>query len=186
MTALPENSKKVFEWNFFDIYNREQELYDGSTRTFEKCLRRPSVWAIPVHKDKILVVYQQQPHKVEPYYGHLGWILEKDEDPLEWIKREFLEESGMVAETYEFYKFYEFAGVLEWSKYFYILRWVKKIQEQQLDQGSEIITVKEVSFDEYVELLCTWEIRERWVREDIMLMRIQGTLHKFKQLLFGE
>ena len=40
----------------------------------------------------------------------------------------------MIAEEYEFYKYYEFPGVLEWSKYFYILRGVKKIQEQQLDQ----------------------------------------------------
>lgn len=184
MCALAPNAVKVFEWKFFEIYNREQELYDGTTRIFEKCVRYPSAWAFAIQDDKILIAYQQQPHKKDPYYGHLGWMLGKDEDPLEWIKREFLEETWMIAEEYEFYKYYEFPGVLEWSKYFYILRGVKKIQEQQLDQWSEIITVKAVTFDEYIDLVCTGQIRERWVREEIMLMKIQGKLDEFKKLLF--
>jgi len=69
-----------------------------------------------------LIAHQEQPHKPTPYYGHLGGVLERNEEPVDGIKRELLEESGMIAESYELYKYYEFVGVLEWSKYFYIAR----------------------------------------------------------------
>ena len=59
---IPESAKKVFTGKLFDVYQWEQELFDGSTTTFEKVKTKDIVSIIPVTTDgKIMICKQKQP-----------------------------------------------------------------------------------------------------------------------------
>src|SRR3989344_4305397 len=97
---LPEHAKRVFKGAVFDVYQWEQELYDGTHKTFEKLKRPDTVVVFPVLDDgKILLTEQEQPGK-EPFIGATGGKVEEGEDILEAVKRELLEESGYEAEEF--------------------------------------------------------------------------------------
>lgn len=84
---MPENAKRVFKGVVFDVYQWEQELYDGSKATFEKLKRPDTVVVFPVLPDgKILLTEQEQPGK-DPFIGGLGGRMDEGEDMLETAKR---------------------------------------------------------------------------------------------------
>ncbi len=184
MSTLPENAKIVFEWEFVDIYNRDQILFDGTTKLFQRVQRVPWGLCIPVVWDKILLAYQRQPMKEDRYFSHIGGNFNRWEDPEAGIKREFLEETWMTAKVCELRKHFVKGRIIVTDTYYYIMRDCTKIQEQMLDPGAEELLVKEVSFDEYIDLLirgkCAWFGR----REEVMLMKIDNKLEDFKRHLF--
>ena len=55
---MPEHAKKVFSGVMFDVYQWEQEMYDGSTATFEKLTRPDTAQVIPVTKRQHYSHYQ--------------------------------------------------------------------------------------------------------------------------------
>ena len=59
---IPDNAKKVFGGVLFDVYQWEQELFDGTKTIFEKLKRPDTVVVFPVLDDgKILLTEQEQP-----------------------------------------------------------------------------------------------------------------------------
>ena len=59
---MPGNAELVFKGVIFDVYQWEQEMYDGTKKTFEKIKRKDSVAIFPVLPDgKIIISEQQQP-----------------------------------------------------------------------------------------------------------------------------
>jgi hypothetical protein len=62
MAKIPEHAHKVFEGVIFDVYQWEQEMFDGSKATFEMVKRPYTVEVIPVMIDgTIAIAYEQQP-----------------------------------------------------------------------------------------------------------------------------
>ncbi len=87
----------VFEGVLWDVYQWEQELFDGSFSTFETIARRMgTVDIIVVDGDRIGITYQEQPKKGK-FYSLYGGRLEPGESPEEGARRELLEESGYEA-----------------------------------------------------------------------------------------
>lgn len=149
--CLPPQAKRMFKGILFDTYQWEQEMYDGSYKTFEKIIRKPSTDIIATNGDQIMILMQEQPGK--PLYPSLpGGQMEAGEEALTAAKRELLEETGSVADDFIFYKLDTKGGP---KVYFpvttYIARNCKKIQEPNLDAG-EKIQVTWVSFDAFLEL----------------------------------
>ena len=61
---MPENAKCVFKGEIFDVYQWEQEMYDGTKATFEKLKRPDTVVVFPVLPDgQIILTEQEQPGK---------------------------------------------------------------------------------------------------------------------------
>jgi ADP-ribose pyrophosphatase len=83
---IPENAKKVFEGIIFDTYQWQQEMYDGTKKTFEKLKRPDTVIVFPVLPDgKIILTEQEQPGK-EPFIGATGGMVDDGEEILEAAK----------------------------------------------------------------------------------------------------
>jgi 8-oxo-dGTP pyrophosphatase MutT (NUDIX family) len=148
---IPERAKIVFKGILFDVYQWEQELYDGTITTFEKIKRPDTVVVFPILPDgKILLTEQQQPGK-KPFIGATGGQVDKKETPLAVAKRELLEESGYEASEYILWHAEQPASKIEWAVYVFIAKGLKKSKEQNLDAG-EKISLKPVSFEEFLEI----------------------------------
>ncbi len=95
---IPEHAKKVFGGIIFDIYQWEQEQFDGTIKTFEKAKRPDTVVVFPVLDDgKILLTKQEQPGRGS-FIAATGGMMDQGEDVLSAAKRELLEESGYEAD----------------------------------------------------------------------------------------
>tara|TARA_Y100000031_G_C8045433_1_gene303670 strand:- start:344 stop:646 length:303 start_codon:yes stop_codon:yes gene_type:complete len=79
---LPENAKRVFKGVIFDVYQWEQEMFDGSFDTFERLKRPDTAQVIPVVGDKILVQVQKQPNMIKSCFSLPGGRCEEGEDPM--------------------------------------------------------------------------------------------------------
>src|SRR3989344_90768 len=92
---IPENAKRVFRGVIFDVYQWEQEMYDGTRTIFEKLKRPDTVVVFRVLPDgKIILTEQEQPGGKGPFIGATGGRVDEGEDILAVAKRELLEESG--------------------------------------------------------------------------------------------
>lgn len=149
---IPENAKKVFKGVIFDIYQWEQEMFDGTKAIFEKLKRPDTVVVFPVLPDgKIILTEQEQPGK-EPFIGATGGRVDEGEDILSAAKRELLEESGYEAEEFILWDAQHPASKIDWVVYTFIAKGLKKVAEMDLDAG-EKIKLFPVTLDELIELV---------------------------------
>ena len=87
---IPENARCVFKGEQFRIWQWDQIEFDGKSKIYEVCERYlPTLWAIAVVGDKILI--QEEEHAHMP--GYLFFSLpggkgSENEDPLSGAKRE--------------------------------------------------------------------------------------------------
>lgn len=150
---FPPQAKRVFKGMIFDVYQWEQEMYDGSTHTFEKIVRPDTAIVIPVTEDgKIIICEQEQPHREKPYLSLISGQVEENEPPEEAAKRELLEETGFEAKELVLFDKHEVSHKIAWTIYTYIAKGCKKVSEQDLDPG-EKIKLDFISFEEFIELL---------------------------------
>lgn len=181
---VPPHAKKVFTGTIFDVYQWEQEIYDGTTKTFEALKRPATIQIIPVSGEKLYLSHEEQPSK-SLCYTFLGGRQEKDEEPLSVAKRELLEESGLESDDWELFKTYHFDGKIEWDIYLFIARSVRKIKEPSLD-GGEKIEVIEVSFKEFLEKIDSPDFWGKMISDDIFRIRHDPQkFAEFKEKLFG-
>ncbi len=180
---LPPLAQKVFQGKIFSVYQWEQPLYDGTTATFEMLKRPGTIQIIPTAEEHIFVSHEEQPTKPLSY-TLLGGRMEPYEDPLETAKRELLEESGLESDDWELFKQYEYQGKIEWPLYYYIARNCKKVAEQHLDAG-EKLEVKEITFDEFIEIVSAEDFGNQMFANDILRMKLdKNKLEEFKKKLF--
>lgn len=159
LQKLPNGVEKVFEGVIFDVYQWEQEQFDGSKKTFELLKRPDTVIVIAVTDDKkIIVSKQEQPGKA-PFIGMLGGRVDEGEDPLAAAKRELLEESGMTSDDWSVLNAQQVTSKIDWVIYTFIARGVKRIKEQNLDSG-EKISLQEMVWDEFVSLVSHEDFRD--------------------------
>lgn len=179
---IPPHAKKVFSGYVFDVYHWPQEMYDGTTATFEGLKRPDTTEIIAVQDGKIVIAEQEQPMKPRSY-SLFGGRSELGEQPLEAAKRELLEESGLVSDDWELYKNYEYDGKIEWNNYLYIARNCRKVADQKLDAG-ERIDIVAIDFDEFITHALD---RKFWVVDKFVVELFQikdsGLLGEFKKKL---
>ena len=149
---IPDHAKKVFDGVVFDVYQWEQELFDGSKAVFEKIKRLDTVMIIPVMSDgKIILLNQQQPG-TNPILCLPGGRIEKSEEVLSSAKRELLEETGCESDDFVLWDAIQPVGKIEWAIYTFIAKNCKKVAGLNLDSG-EKIELKYVSFDEFIDIV---------------------------------
>lgn len=56
----PKQRPKSFEGVIFDVYQWEQELFDGSTTTFEMLKRPGTVYVIAIDSNDHVVIQQEE------------------------------------------------------------------------------------------------------------------------------
>ncbi|HYC34441.1 MAG TPA: NUDIX hydrolase [Candidatus Paceibacterota bacterium] len=166
---IPEHAKCVHKGVVFDVYQWEQEQFDGSVKTFEKLKRSDTVVVFPVLPDgRILLTKQEQPG-MEPFIGATGGRVDPGEDTLDAAKRELKEESGYEAGEFTLWDARQPATKIEWSVYTFIAKGLKKVADLNLDAG-EKIALYPVTFDEFIEL----GTKENFAEKEITHMLIEA------------
>lgn len=171
--TIPKHAKQVFKGTIFDVYQWKQKLYDGSTTTFEALKRPATIQIIPIYQGSILLSHEEQPGKSRTY-TFFGGRQEEGEDPLFTAKRELLEETGLESKNWELIKTYHAEGKIDWTTYFYVARDCVKVASQKLDAG-EKIEIKEVHFDEFLNILESGNFWNDTIANDIFKMRYKYT-----------
>jgi len=148
---LPDHAKRVFKGKIFDVYQYEQELYDGTKSTFEMLKRPDTVNACIVVDGKIIVLEDEQPHRDMVLALPGGRVDPTDTSTLEAIKREVHEETGYDFSNWKLISVVKPSEKIEWFIYTYLAWGEHTVSKTHIDSG-ERIKVLYKTFDEVKEL----------------------------------
>lgn len=136
----------------YDVYQWPQQMFDGSTHTFEMLKRPDTIEVLGVIDDKIIVLEEEQPDR-PPYYGIPGGRHDYEaETELEAAKREMLEETGLTFKHWRLINAAQSHGKIEHFVYLFLAFDVASKTHQNLDNG-EKIKIMELTLPEVKKLL---------------------------------
>lgn len=149
---LPVQATRVFQGEIFDVYQWPQELYDGSTATFEMLKRPDTVKVIPV-RDGTFVVQEQEQPQLGFFYDFPGGRHDVEaETELEAAQRETLEETGMRFASWKLLKVEQPYVKIDWLVYTFLATDFVDEQPLSLDAGEKITNTLK-TFAEVKDLL---------------------------------
>lgn len=148
---MPKNSERVFKGQIFDVYQWQQEMFDGSYATFEMLKRIDTVKIIAVKDEKIIICEERQPNTDTFFDVPSGRHDEQNETELEAAKRELLEETGMSFKNWKLIAVEQPYSKIEWFVYTFLATGFIEQIDQKLDAG-EKITVLGKNLEETLEL----------------------------------
>jgi len=135
---VPENAKKVFEGEIFDVYQWDEKFFDGTPATFEMLKRPDTVKIIALKGNKIIVVEDIQPSSKPKITFPGGRIEQSDGSWLEAAKREMLEETGLEFKTWKLIEVNQPISKIEWFVAWYIASDFSDQISPQNDFGEKI------------------------------------------------
>ncbi|MFZ2593660.1 MAG: NUDIX hydrolase [Minisyncoccia bacterium] len=151
-TVIPADATKVFEGVLFDVYQWQQQRFDGTYATFERLARPDTVQVLAVTEDgNIVLLNEEQPDR-NPYLSLPGGRMEAGEDPREACLRELKEETGYVPQTCVLWSTVRPVSKMDWNVYTYIAKGCVKKSGQNLDAG-EKISIREISPEAFLEII---------------------------------
>lgn len=158
---IPKDAKSVFKGKIFEVYQWQQEQYDGTFTTFEKVKRPDTVSIIPVTKDKkIILTKQLQPSILEPFYSPVGGVVDPGEAVTAAAHRELQEETGYTSDDVSLWYSFQASFKVEWSLYIFVAHNCYKTSEQHLDSGEKIEPIF-VDFDEFFKIATGNNFRDK-------------------------
>ncbi|HLD11968.1 MAG TPA: NUDIX hydrolase [Candidatus Nanoarchaeia archaeon] len=174
---IPPHATKVHQGIVYDVYNWEQKLFDGTTKTFEGLKRRPAVQIFATTPEGMVLLKEEQPGQ-QPYLSLPGGNVDSD-DVLACAKRELLEETGLTSETWILWKKIPLGLSIEFDTYYYIAKNCKKLQEQSLDKGGERISIEHLPLKEFLQTLKDGHVRNEILQA--MATTLYHEDHKFQE-----
>lgn len=182
---LPENAKLVFKGVIYDVYQWEQEMFDGKMAIFERIVRRDTASAIATVGDKIILLEQEQPFKGK-FLSLPGGRGEDGEETIDIVRRELLEETGYVPQSLELWKRINPVSALMWNNDYYVARNCSLQQEPELDNG-EKISLRLISFDEFMLMSEDDGFRHGDLKKELFYLRLHPDKQdEFRKFLFGK
>lgn len=166
-----KNEKLVFQGKRYSIYQWEQELYDGTTSTFERAEHLPTVTIFAIHQGKIVIQRQVQPNIEIEFYSLAGGGIDGEEKSLDAAKRELLEEEGLESNDWEYWwKGGRHTSSYSWINHIYIARDCKKVAEPELDAGERIEHLL-LNAEEFFQLLDHDDFRHQDILPELLQIR---------------
>lgn len=148
---IPEQAECVFKGVIFDVYQWQQELYDGSHRTFEMLRRADTVGAVCIVDNKIIILEDEQPLKGVRLSHPTGRLEPSDQSVLAAAQREVREETGYMFRNWRLISVSQPFSKIEWFVHLFVAWDVSEQAKQVLDGGERIVT-QELSFDTVKDL----------------------------------
>lgn len=149
---IPDEAQMVFKGQIFDVYQWSQQLFDGSSHTFEMLKRPDTVVAICIVDDQILVVNDEQPHFGLRKSFPGGRVDDSDASIEDAARREVAEETGYRFNEWRLIKVSQPHLKIEWFVYV-LLAWDATAQSAPHLDAGEKITVEQHTFSELKELV---------------------------------
>jgi ADP-ribose pyrophosphatase YjhB (NUDIX family) len=146
---MPDQAKKVFTGEIFDVYQWPQPLFDGSSATFEMLRRPDTVLMICIKGDKIIFIREQQPSRPE-YVRLPGGRVDPGEEWDTAVKRECKEELGLEFGSWRLVQVCQPVAKIEWFVATYLATDCTFEGEMSHDPGEKISLVP-MSFAEAKE-----------------------------------
>jgi len=144
---IPETAERVFKGIIFDVYHWQQEMFDGTTRTFEMLRRPDTVQVIAVKDEKIVVLQEEQPGR-HPFFGIPGGRHDREaESELDAAKRELLEETGLTFSNWKLVSVVQPQPKMDYFVYRFLATGFERQTPIEKDPGENII-VRLLDFDE--------------------------------------
>jgi len=183
---IPKEAKLVFKGVLFDVYQWQQEQFDGTEKTFEKLKRKNSVNIIPVLDDgNILLIDEEQPER-GTFITVPGGQIDEGEKPEGAARRELREETGYTCQSLELWLTVQpYGNKIDWTVYNFIARGCANTDNQKLDSG-EKITLKPVTLDQFFDI-AMHDPKYRNTEITLALLRASQKpveFEKLKKLLF--
>ena len=152
MKKIPDNARLAFKGVLHDVYQWDQELFDGSFAVFEAIKRRDAVTIIATTEGRILLNTEEQPGR-PPFIALPGGMAEEGSTILENAQRELKEETGYESTDWEEWFTSDIlqAAKIDWNNHFFIAREAQQTAVPHPDAGEKIET-NLITFDEFLEL----------------------------------
>lgn len=135
---IPAHAERVFSGVIYDVFQWEQELYDGSTAVFEMLRRPDTVKVLAVKDDKIVILEQEQPGHKRFFDTPGGRHDVENESELDAAKRELLEESGMTFGAWRLLDVHQRHTKIETFQYIFLATAFLKQVPPRPDAGEKI------------------------------------------------
>lgn len=183
---IPDHAEKVFNGILFDAYQWKQELYDGSSTTFERLKREDTAVIIPILEDgTILLVQDEQPGR-DSVLTPPGGRLDPGEDALEAAKRELLEETGYEPVEVELWFANQPASKIDWAVYYFVGRKCRRVREADPGAG-EKITLVPVSFEDFLSRAGGEDYQSPYLVNQLLRAQLDaGKMDELRRLFFGK
>lgn len=176
---IPENATLVFQGELFDVFQWQQEQYDGSFLTFEKLKRPDTVVVVPVTPTgTILTTLQQQPGR-KAFCGLVGGRQEPGETVFQTARREMIEEIGYSCDELKLWFSLHPTTKIDWVVY-YVVAANCVPNSSALNDVGEKVELVEKSFEEFLQL----SFEDSFVEVEIVPMMLKALLsdEQFKKL----
>jgi|SRR3989344_4485936 len=149
---IPKEAKLVYRGRLFEVYNWEQEQFDGTFKTYEQLRRRSSVTILPITADnKIMLCEEEQPARGK-FLSTPGGQIDDGEKPEAAAVRELLEETGYEGKLKFWMETHPYRNKIDWTVHNYIAHDIRKISDQKLDAGERVRPFF-VDFDEFIDVV---------------------------------
>lgn len=145
---IPQKAKLAFKGNLFDVYQWQQEMFDGSYQTFEMLRRPDSTLVIGIQGDQLVLLDEEQPGKIIQNNHLPGGRLEGGEDALDGAKREMEEETGLRFNDWALLEIVQPAVKIEWFVYVYVAINVSEEVATAHEVGEKIV-IKHATFSDF-------------------------------------
>ncbi len=187
---IPESAKCVFKGVLHEVWQWEQEQFDGSFKTFECLRRRDGLTIVAITEDKKFIINYEEHPGYPPFITFPGGNIEEGQTQGQGAQRELLEETGYESDDWELWFSNDILNYkkMVWNNYVFIARGCKKIREPELDSGERIRTVY-MDFEEFIQITQNDKFRNREVTEivkNILEDNHELNLQDFKNFLLGE
>jgi ADP-ribose pyrophosphatase len=185
MSRIPPHARRVYEGLLFEVFQWEQELFDGSTGTFEAVRRVSSVQVLATTREgQIILLREEQPY-VGSFIAVPGGRVERGRGPEETACCELREELGMEPEALVLWNVETSGSTVDWTGYDFVARRCTPVCTPQHEPGERIEPYL-VSFERFLDEVERPEFRNKSLANRLFRMRhTPGALDAFRALLFA-